>query len=364
MADADKTQNTSFIANFIKEYNTGKFGDVGPDQKHVDLEVCSQEVLLELARIAEVAERWEDMCEIMKAFHTNKTDSDESLEIETRNMLSLAFKHVVGDRRQAWRSLEDNTPNTIMLRNHIEKELQDYCNEILDLLDKNLINQSSKDYWNSLYVEAENAVKEGNVQMPAELENNKKIDPTDFYIFRKWKQDVRNSSSVVYNADVTAAQINQLDKAYTFQFDKKTVDIDDNLEKILLGTRTQVEGLVFYMKMSGDYMRYLAEFMGDEEKKEIASTSADHYKMALNCAKARLPPTHPTRLGLSLNMSVCYFEILNNREEACTLAKEAFDKAIEQLDTLENNSYKDSTLIMQLLRDNLSIWQDTGVGDA
>jgi hypothetical protein len=45
-------------------------------------------------------------------------------------------------------------------------------------------------------------------------------------------------------------------------------------------------------------------------------------------------------------------------------AKQAFDDAIAELDTLSEESYKDSTLIMQLLRDNLTLWttdmQDSG----
>lgn len=45
------------------------------------------------------------------------------------------------------------------------------------------------------------------------------------------------------------------------------------------------------------------------------------------------------------------------------LAKEAFDEAITGLDTLNEESYKDSTLIMQLLRDNLTLWTSDMQGE-
>ena len=48
--------------------------------------------------------------------------------------------------------------------------------------------------------------------------------------------------------------------------------------------------------------------------------------------------------------------MLNSPDRACHLAKQAFDDAIAELDTLNEESYKDSTLIMQLLRDNLTLW--------
>ena len=62
------------------------------------------------------------------------------------------------------------------------------------------------------------------------------------------------------------------------------------------------------------------------------------------------------RLGLALNYSVFHYEIRNEPDKACSLAKSAFDDAIAELDTLSEESYKDSTLIMQLLRDNLTLW--------
>jgi len=101
---------------------------------------------------------------------------------------------------------------------------------------------------------------------------------------------------------------------------------------------------------------YLAEFKSAEDRKEAAEQSLIAYKQANEFATQDLPTTHPIRLGLALNFSVFYYEVLNSPEQACTLAKTAFDDAIQELDTLSEESYKDSTLIMQLLRDNLTLW--------
>ncbi len=116
------------------------------------------------------------------------------------------------------------------------------------------------------------------------------------------------------------------------------------------------EGKVFYYKMKGDYHRYLAEFQVGDSRKDSAAKALESYNSATGIANKELPPTHPIRLGLALNFSVFYYEILNSPERACHLAKQAFDDAIAELDTLSEDSYKDSTLIMQLLRDNLTLW--------
>ena len=61
-------------------------------------------------------------------------------------------------------------------------------------------------------------------------------------------------------------------------------------------------------------------------------------------------------MGLALNYSVFYYEILNSPDIACKFAKQAFDNAIADLDGLEEDEYRDSATIMQLLRDNLTLW--------
>ena len=223
------------------------------------------EKLLSLARIAETAERYEDMCEFTTELVIKRCKATEELSVEERNLLSVAFKNVVGSKRASWRTLtaEDQISEELLekYKSRVESELKDKCLEALKLLSDHLL--------------------------PAYKGKNN-------------------------------------------------------------------ESEVFYLKMSADYYRYLAEFAN--ENQENGKKAEEHYKKAMDVAEEALNETHPTRLGLALNFSVCYYEILKQPEDACNLAKKAFDGAISKLDTLNDASYKDSTLIMQLLRDNLTLW--------
>jgi len=149
-------------------------------------------------------------------------------------------------------------------------------------------------------------------------------------------------------------------KEYQLKIEQELKDICNDMLKVLnenlLDKATGGESQVFVYKLRGDYYRYLAEFLSADERKEAADKSLEAYEQATKVAKAELPGPHPQRLGLALNFSVLYFEILGSREQAIQLAKQAFDDAISELDTLSEDSYKDRTLIMQLLRDNLTLW--------
>merc|ERR1712190_666678 len=107
-------------------------------------------------------------------------------------------------------------------------------------------------------------------------------------------------------------------------------------------------GKVFYYKMKGDYYRYIADYATEDAK--------NAYEDASKNASKDLAVTHPIRLGLALNYSVFQYEVLQNPDEACKMARTAFEDAIAELDNVQEESYKDSTLIMQLLRDNLTLW--------
>jgi len=224
-----------------------------------------------MAKLAEQAERYDEMVDYMKAV-ANKATVD--LSLEERNLLSVAYKNVVGARRASLRIIgsieakeqEKGSDKIGLIKTYkakVEHELNTICTDILDLLDKNLIKKADQD------------------------------EPKD--------------------------------------------------------------PKVFYLKMKADYYRYLAEFAAPAAKAEHAGHAEDSYKLATESATT-LAPTHPIRLGLALNFSVFLYEVQSKSQDACALAKQAFDDAIAELDTLDEESYKDSTLIMQLLRDNLTLW--------
>ncbi|KAJ7839458.1 14-3-3 protein [Mycena olivaceomarginata] len=218
-----------------------------------------------LAKVAEQAERYDGKLSLPFAFPKmvenmkRVASSDQELTVEERDLLSVAYKNVIGARRASWRKVfsieqkEESRSGEAQIsiikgyREKIGLELTEICDDILDVLDKHLI--------------------------PSAVSGESKV---------------------------------------------------------------------FYRKMMGDYHRYLAEFTASDQRKDSADKALEAYSAASNVAVAELPPTSPLRLGLALNFSVFYYEILNSPDRACHLAKQAFNDGIAGLDTL--------------LRDNLTIW--------
>lgn len=222
--------------------------------------------LVFMMKLSEQAERYKDMIKFAKDLVEVKQDMND----EQRNLISVAYKNVIGVRRAACRSLSafeqkyENDGDAVKMseeyRGKVQAEVEDICKDIINLLDTSLLDNATDD-----------------------------------------------------------------------------------------------EGRVFFYKMKGDYYRYLGEFKDESSRQEIADKSEEAYKKASEFAE-NLLPTNPIKLGLALNFSVFYYEIRNSPEKACHLAKVAFDNAISSLDGLTEESYKDTTLIVQLLRDNLTLW--------
>merc|ERR1712232_406564 len=92
------------------------------------------------------------------------------------------------------------------------------------------------------------------------------------------------------------------------------------------------ESKVFYQKMKADYYRYIAEFKDGDGKTKAAENAKLAYAEAQKVAEKDLAVTHPIRLGLALNFSVFQYEVLQNPDEACKMARTAFEDAIAELD--------------------------------
>jgi 14-3-3 protein epsilon len=122
-----------------------------------------------------------------------------------------------------------------------------------------------------------------------------------------------------------------------------------------LGNCANAESKVFFHKMKADYYRYLSEVVSGDKLKSVTELALKAYEGA-NSESNNLSTAHPIKLGLALNFSVFYYEAMSNHKKACELAKAAFDEAINHLDSLDEDQYKDAATIMQLLRDNLTLW--------
>jgi len=149
--------------------------------------------------------------------------------------------------------------------------------------------------------------------------------------------------------------IKQYKKKVEQELEKIAQDVIAVLDNYLINSVPVGETKIFYLKMKGDYYRYWAESLVDARQKEIGLKASEAYQTATTSAE-ELPKTNPIKLGLALNYSVFHYEILNEPDKAIKLAKTAFDSAIQDLDKLEDEVYKDSASIMQLLRDNLTLW--------
>lgn len=319
------------------------------------------EQLKALAVLTEAGDRFEHMCEVMKRL-VKERKGKETLSVEERNMLSVAYKNLVGQRRKSWRTFEreEQDPLKAQYKAVIEKELRDKCHEVLGILQNDLIDDSLKSYWIDLYERCKAKVHKENGKDENEPSDVALEGAIQKEVYLVWCTDLKNESKAVHNASLDNSTIEKLQAMYGAR--GSISENTNDPEQLIKDRLDSVETLVFYLKMCGDYYRYLAELSAEQD--ENANLSEKFYNDALICAHSCLAPTHATRLGLSLNMSVCYFEILKKKRKACDLSKRAFDAAIQNLDSLSDTNYKDSTLIMQLLRDNLTLWTSDQEGGA
>ena len=220
-----------------------------------------------MARVADQAERPEDMVQFLKEIVAEKEDD---LSVEERNLLSVGFKNLIGARRTAYRTVaaiegnkkyEEHSARCGQYKKKIEEELVQICEDIIQLI------------------------------------------------------------------------------------------IDHSLKKA-----AKEEAKAFYLKMIGDYYRYIAEAVSGDKLEAVAADAEKYYQEATDLANKELHPRNPIRLGLALNYSVFFYEVKNNSAKACELARFAREEA-EKLSKSDEGDVRDTESILGLLKENLTLWE-------
>jgi len=265
-----------------------------------------------MAKLAESAERYDEMTKYMNRCVGQKNGDD--LTVEERNLISVGYKNLMSSRRTAHRVTQQQIETPNLLKNIVDEPA----------LEKEL---------------------------------------------KEKAEAYRETIAGELKALITDVVTNVVGKFVTGP---------------LAASNTEV--LVFFHKMEGDYNRYGAEVTAGDDKMKYKTKAQQAYQCATelcerqvpagtgkakekgeavaptNETEDELPPTNPIRLGLALNYSVFMYEILEAKEEASKVADQAFEAAIDKLDELSEEQYRDSTLIMQLLKDNRDLWS-TGEED-
>jgi hypothetical protein len=117
------------------------------------------------------------------------------------------------------------------------------------------------------------------------------------------------------------------------------------------------EGKAFFLKMVGDYYRYMAESAQADLLTQAREGALEHYKQA-DAAGKDLPACNPIKLGLALNFSVFYYEVMQDNKQACALAETALQDAMNKIDDVDEETFRDAKSIIELLKENLTLWKE------
>ena len=221
-----------------------------------------------MARVAEQAERFDDMVQYLQQVVKGK---NEDFTTEERNLMSVGFKNQIGSKRTAIRTISAIEQNPkyskfneglAAYKKKIEQELYNQCLSIVEI--------------------------------------------------------VKTSCMSVANTDETKA---------------------------------------FFYKMMGDYYRYVAECATGDQLDTVKHGALENYNLAQQTSES-LNACNPIRLGLALHFSVFHYEVMNNHKQACSLGEQALSDALEKIDDVDEETFRDAKSIIELLKENLSLWKE------
>ena len=254
-----------------------------------------------LTKLNERAERYEECIE----YAIKYIMMSPVLNREERVVFCSAFRNQIYSKRNSWRflnSLEKRERKNMSLNLNNNKEKENKSKE-------NTNNTTTKDKENPTSIVNPEAIKE--IRLKIEAEINKIVDT-----------------------------------------------IQNLLDDFLIPHSIKPEEQVFYLKLKADYFRYKAEYSVNEEQ-SLALELADRcYNDAYLTAEEELPVSSTSRLGLALNFSIFYYEQMDRKEDALMIARNMFDSAYKIIEELEKNRAKDAILIIQILKENLILWNN------
>jgi 14-3-3 protein epsilon len=131
--------------------------------------------------------------------------------------------------------------------------------------------------------------------------------------------------------------------------------IVDMINKQVLEKTCDGEAKAFFVKMVGDYYRYMAENAKGDSLEKAKQAALKAYQDANSIT---LPPCNPIKLGLALNYSVFHYEAMKNKKAACELADQTLQDALDKIDELEEDDFRDAKSIIELLKENLTLWRE------
>jgi len=129
---------------------------------------------------------------------------------------------------------------------------------------------------------------------------------------------------------------------------------------LVLNKECSGEPKAFFVKMVGDYYRYISENAKNEKLEEVKKNALKAYEDA---NQIDLPPCNPIKLGLALNFSVFHYEVMKNHKQACDLADSALTEALDKIDELQEDDFRDAKSIIELLKENLTLWKEEEEGE-
>lgn len=173
---------------------------------------------------------------------------------------------------------------------------------------------------------------------------------------------IRTISAIEQNPKYTkfASNMGDYKKRIEEELYRNCDDIIQTIRSSVLSKASEDEPRAFFLKMIGDYCRYIAESAKGDRLEKTKNDALAAYSEAQTISEKSLNACNSIRLGLALNFSVFHYEVMQNVSKACELGEKALQDALDRLDDCDEETFRDAQSIIELLRENLSLWKEEG----